>query len=216
MSRASRINPPIAPRIPSKLPVWEGTVEDDLEIDGVHVVDVDFADVTRMTISISRILRSSLTGLGLDRFEMSDGVGERVEGAALRTYKPRFLRVCMTDCRFTGAEFAEGNFEDCVFRNVKFDEVGFRFAVLKRVRFENCVLRQADFTKTTLTDVVFEDCILDEAIFTSAICKAVDVSTENLTHVHGLLGLKGASISAEQLIQLAPLFASELGFHVKE
>lgn len=210
------ITRPVAPRIPVSLSAWDGKIEDETDIDNAQADDVSLIGVGRLTIATSRIRRAFMAGAVLDKLEMTDAESEKIEGAALRTYKPRFLRVHVSDSRFTGSEFAEGYFEDCTFRNVKFDETGFRFAAFKRVHFEGCVLRQADFTGAKLTDITFDDCIFEGATFTSTSCKNVDVSGEDLTLVHGLLGLKGAIISAEQLVQLAPLFASELGFHVKE
>lgn len=207
---------PVAPRLPVGLLTWEGEIEDEIDLDSIQVENVDLTGVGRMTAGVSRIRRALMTGTELDKLEMTDVASEKIEGAALRTYKPRFLRVYMSDSRFTGAEFAEGHFEDCTFQDVKFDETGFRFAEFKRVRFEGCILRQADFTGAKLTNVTFDGCNLEEAVFTSAMCKNVDVSGEDLTLAHGLLGLKGAIISVEQLVQLAPLFASELGFRVKE
>jgi uncharacterized protein YjbI with pentapeptide repeats len=147
---------------------------------------------------------------------VTDADCERVDASALSAYKATLLRVRMRECRFTGAEFAEAQFQDCVFCNVKFDEAGFRFVSFKRVRFEHCVLRQADFSNAKLTHVTFDDCDLAKTNFTSATCDHVDISGEDLRETKGILGLKGSVISAEQLIQLAPFLASELGFHVKE
>jgi uncharacterized protein YjbI with pentapeptide repeats len=146
---------------------------------------------------------------------MTDVVCTRLESAALQAYKANLLRVHTADSRFTGAEFAEGHFEDCVFQGAKFDEAGFRFGTFKRVRFENCMLRQADFSNAKLTQVTFTGCNLEAANFVSAACKDVDVTTEDLTTVKGILGLKGATISEVQLLQLAPLLAVELGFRIE-
>jgi uncharacterized protein YjbI with pentapeptide repeats len=117
---------------------------------------------------------------------VTDADCERVDASALSAYKATLLRVRMRECRFTGAEFAEAQFQDCVFCNAK------------------------------LTHVTFDDCDLAKTNFTSATCDHVDISGEDLRETKGILGLKGSVISAEQLIQLAPFLASELGFHVKE
>lgn len=216
MTKAVKVQLPVAPNVPVTLATQDVDVESDMEIDEAWVENIDFASATRVIIAASHLLRAAFTGLSLDKLEMTDVVCDKAEGAALGAYKANLLRVSMADCRFIGAEFAEGHFEDCTFRNIKFDEAGFRFATFKRVRFDGCILRQADFTNAKLTHVTFDNCDLDGTNFVSAHCGAVDVSGESLAQVRGLLGLKGATISAEQLIQLAPLLASELGFHVKE
>jgi len=114
------------------------------------------------------------------------------------------------------SEFADGSFEDCTFRNVKFDEAGFRFATFKRVRFENCMLRAADFGNARFTHVVFTGCDLTDANFASAHCSSVDIRAQDIVAAKGVLGLKGATISTEQLMQLAPLLAAELGFRLED
>jgi uncharacterized protein YjbI with pentapeptide repeats len=211
-----KIVSPFEPRIGKDLESWHSTYVDIAEIDRNVVQDVDFAGATRINADVSRIEGSILTGLSLDKFEMSDVVAVKLEAAALQAYKTRMLRVEVSDSRLTGSEFAEGSFEDCVFRNVKFDEAGFRFARFKRVRFVNCMLRKVDFSNAKFEHVTFIGCDLEETNFVSAECKSVDVTTEDLATVKGLLGLKGATISTEQLMQLAPLLASELGFHVED
>jgi len=210
-----KIARPLESRLPQVLEVWAATASGVIEIDRNVVEGADLTGATRLSIDASRITSSLLTGLSLDGFELSDTVATKLEAAALQAYKPSFLRVELADSRLTGAEFAEGRFEDCIFRNVKLDAVGFRFAHFKRVRFENCMLRQAEFNNARFEQVTFTGCDLEGASFVSATCKSVDVTTEDLTPVKGLLGLKGALISTEQLMQLAPLLAAELGFYIE-
>jgi len=208
--------PPVAPKISARLDVWDERTDAEVEVDRVLVMQADFTAATRLNTDTSKVEGGLLTGAVLDKLDCVDTEFTKLEAAAVRVYKGNLLRVSMSDCRLTGAEFAETHFEDCVFRNVKFDEAGFRFASFKRVRFENCMLRQADFSNAKLSHVTFTGCDLEATNFISASCTNVDVTTENLANVKGILGLKGATISAEQLIQLAPLLASELGFHVKD
>lgn len=207
---------PATPKVPTQLSIWEEDAESVLEIDQAHVKDVTLANLVKLYVDASKLEQVTLTGAVVDKLECTDVVGLKLEASAMRAYKAQFLRVSLTDCRLTGAEFAESNFEDCTFMNIKLDEVGFRFASLKRVKFVNCVLRQADFSNAKLAHVTFSGCDLEGVNFTSAICNDVDITTEDLTLTKGILGLKGATISHVQLMQLAPLLASELGFHVKD
>jgi uncharacterized protein YjbI with pentapeptide repeats len=207
---------PIAPKIPPQLDAWSEDAGPEIEIDRALAKGLDCTASTKISADASRIESMVVTGAALDTFELTDVACTKLEGAAVRAYKTNLLRVALADCRLTGAEFAEGNFEDCTFRNVKFDEAGFRFATFKRVRFENCILRQADFSNAKLSQVTFTGCDLEATNFVSASCTNVDITGEDFTQVKGVLGLKGATISTEQLMQLAPLLASELGFRVKD
>lgn len=211
----SMISSPRLPKLPQQLGVWDGEVEAQLELDGALLTGADLAACERIYADASKFEKCIFTGANLNAFVATDVVFSRAEAAAMRGYKANLLRVQVSDSRFSGAEFAEGQFEDCHFKNVKFDEAGFRFASFKRVVFEDCVLQQADFTNAKFSHVVFRGCELEGASFVSVDCSHVDVSTENLTECKGITGLKGATISELQLIQLAPLFASELGFHIK-
>jgi uncharacterized protein YjbI with pentapeptide repeats len=210
------IAPPHAPRLDGELAPWDETVVGEVEIDHALVDGADFAGATRLIADGSRLDAVKLLGSALDKMELTDVVGIRLEAAALQTYKANLLRVSLSDCRLTGVEFAEARFEDCVLRNLKLDEAGFRFAHFKRVRFENCVLRQADFSGATFDHVTFTGCDLEGANFASANCQRMDMTTEDLTQVKGLIGLKGTTISTVQLMQLAPILAVELGFRVED
>jgi len=206
---------PSAPRLSAQLNDWDGIVADLLEIDDSLVQSADFAGVSRLQVDGCKFENVLLTGLVLDKFELTDSQCLKLEAAGLRTYKANMLRARLDDSRLTGVEFANAHIEDCTFKNVKFDEAGFRFASFKRVRFENCMLRQADFSNAKFEHVTFTDCDLSEAVFISATCKDLDITTEDLTTTKGILGLKGATISEAQLMQIAPLLAAELGFRIK-
>lgn len=206
---------PAAPRLASNLDEWDGVTDEFIEVNDAIVRGADFMSVAKLNVDATRLEAVDLTGAALDRLEMTDSECVRLEGAALRAYKANMLRVRLSESRLTGAEFAEARFEDCTFKNVKFDEAGFRFASFTRVRFENCMLRQADFSNAKFLHVTLTGCDLENASFVSVSCRHVDITTEDLMLVKGLLGLKGATISEMQLMQVAPLLAAELGFHIK-
>lgn len=210
------VHSPAVPRLTGDLDEWDDEANEAIELDGVVAQDVDFAKATRLSVDGSRLDGVGMTAAVLDKLEMTDSECMRLESAGIQTHKANMLRVRMTDSRLTGAEFAEAKFEDCVFQNVKFDDAGFRFASFTRVRFENCILRQADFSNAKFSHVTLTGCELEGANFVSANCKDLDVTTEDLTLAKGLLGLKGATISETQLMQIAPLLASELGFQIAD
>lgn len=211
------ISSPIAPTIPAELEEFRlGKIDPDewLDVDEAVASEIDFTGVQKLRIEHSRLNGAMLSSLALDKFEVSNAEFTKIELTGLRSYKASVTKAVFSDSRATGADFAEGYFEDCVFKNMKFDEAGFRMASFKRVRFENCVLSKADFYEAKLAHVIFENCTLEETNFNKAVCSAVDLRGEDLSLVKGIVGLKGAFISEEQLIQIAPLLAHELGFRV--
>ena len=78
------------------------------------------------------------------------------------------------------------------------------------------MLNKADFYQAKLTHVTFSNCELEQTNFDQAVCQAADFRGENLSLVQGILGLKGAMVSQEQLVQIAPLLAAELGFVITD
>lgn len=205
---------PQAPKLLSQLDDWQGVVGIEVELEHCEVRGADLTRVERLEAEGCRLSGLRFAGAKLGKFQVADVIFNRTEAAGLQTAEAAMLRVAVTDSRLTGADFGEALLEDCVFENVKLDESGFRFATFKRVRFENCVLRNVDFTGVKMSNVSFSGCDLNGSNFDSAICKSVDLRGETLTSIKGVHGLKGATISSDQLIQLAPLLAAEAGFDV--
>jgi len=205
---------PASPKILPWLDQWHDAAADEVEITDCVVGGKDFSTVKRLEAEGCRLAGTRFAGAKLDKFQLSDTILDRIDAVGLCTSEAAFVRIVCAGSRLTGADFAESLFEDCVFENVKLDEAGLRFATLKRVRFEGCVLRNTDFSGAKLSQVSFSGCELDGANFDNVVCKAVNLHGQNLANVKGVFGLKGATISDEQLIQLAPLLAAEAGLDI--
>jgi uncharacterized protein YjbI with pentapeptide repeats len=211
-----RVAPSLSPRISKHLEPWSGTLDSEVDIQDVSMNGCELVTAYAVHIDGVRIDHCSFAGTQLTKLELTDTIGRQLESAAIRPHKASFIRVEITDSRYTGSDFPDAHFEDCVFKGTKFDEVGFRFATFKRVSFINCILRNADFSGASFTQVTFSDCDVRSTNFSSANCKGVDMTGQNLFDAKGLLGLKGATISSLQLVQMAPLLADELGFYVQD
>jgi uncharacterized protein YjbI with pentapeptide repeats len=205
---------PSKPKLLPKPSEWAGTASTELELEGCLVRDRDFAAVRRLEVEGCRLVSIEVVGATFDKLQMSDAVVSRLEAAGMRAPESSWLRIRIEDSRLTGVDIGAATFEDCTFRNVKINEAGLRFAALKRVRFENCVLRNTEFNGAKLSQVSFDGCDLEGANFDGATCKSVDLRGEPLIGIKGVHGLRGAIISSEQLMQLAPLLASEAGLDV--
>lgn len=201
------------PAIQSPLHAFDEEVEDYMEVSDSLIEAVDLSPVQKLYATGSRFERVSIPP-ELEKLEITDCVIHKSEAVGARTYRAAFLRVAFEHSRMTGADFAEASFKDCSFTTMKINEAGFRFATLVNVTFVDCNFEEADFTGAKLTNVRFSNCLLTGANFEAATCKNVDISTEDLGQCKGILGLKGATISDSQLIQIAPLLAAEAGFKV--
>ena len=77
--------------------------------------------------------------------------------------------------------------------------------------FEGCEIGSLDVRGAELQSVAFEDCRVDELDVAGATLSKVDLSGARLRTLVGVESLRGAIISHEQLVDLAPLLAAQVG-----
>lgn len=107
-------------------------------------------------------------------------------------------------------------------------------STLRSVHFIGCRIGYANLRDTHLTDVAFTDCVIDDLDLMRATATRValtgtrlrrleltgakladfDLRGAQLAEVSGIEGLRGAIISTEQLVDLAPILAARLGIIV--
>lgn len=204
-------------RLPPLTPYGGGWLEPDGDYDGVEFAGLDLAgqggpgarfldcalrdcgvDGTRLTGA--RVLDSVLSGIR--------GVGTDLAGAALRDVE-------IVDARLGGTQLHGAVLERVLVRGGKIDYLNLREAKLKDVVFEGCVLSEPDFGRAGLERVEFRDCVLTGADFSGARMKDVDLrSVQRIEIARGVDALSGAVISTAQLLDLAPVFAAQLGVRV--
>jgi uncharacterized protein YjbI with pentapeptide repeats len=107
------------------------------------------------------------------------------------------------------------SFKNVQFTGCKLDIVNFRFTTMENIIFEECMLDDADFYGATLKAVTFRNCTISKITFAAAEMRAVDLSESTIQSIQGIDSLKGTTLSYDQLVQLAPYFAAELGITIK-
>jgi len=123
-------------------------------------------------------------------------------------------RVVVRDTNAAGLVLSGSHLVDVVFDNCQLEGVNLRFASLRRVEFRHCQLREADFSQATLASVKLTSCDLTGSDWSGVTLRETDLRSSTLTAIHGVTGLKGATISATQAIELVPSFISSLGLKV--
>jgi uncharacterized protein YjbI with pentapeptide repeats len=126
------------------------------------------------------------------------------------------LRVRAVDCRFVGADLAQAVVRWTTFVDCRFDEASLRLAKLEHVRFERCALAQADFTAAQLTHTAFPESDCSGADFTQACCDDVDLRDARLERLRGIASLRGAMISRDQIVPIAPDLAVAMGLLIAD
>lgn len=81
--------------------------------------------------------------------------------------------------------------------------------------FHECMFREA-MISGDLSNVVFSDCGLDGVEFEATKAAGCDLTTSQIAGARGLLGLRGAQITAGQAASAAIIIAAEAGLTVRD
>jgi uncharacterized protein YjbI with pentapeptide repeats len=121
----------------------------------------------------------------------------------------------VVDSQFAGTPAYDGGWRRVQMFGCKLDSVNLRSCVLRDVTFTDCLIDHVDFSGATLVNVRFPGSTIERASFERAQLSKVDLSgAKALSLEGGYESLKGAIISRQQLIDLAPTFAALLGLTV--
>ncbi|MET8555658.1 pentapeptide repeat-containing protein [Streptomyces sp. NPDC004959] len=217
--RTLAVRPPRRPelRLPSLVdpPAW-GLVPDG-DYDGVEWRGdtLDEADGGGASFLDCVLRDCALGGTRLTRARFVDSRLEAVRGVGTRLAEATLRDVEVIDARLGGTQAHGAVLERVVVRGGKLDYLNLRGAKLKDVVFEACVLVEPDFGGASLERVAFVDCVVKGADFNKVTLKDVDLrQAAELGVAAGIGGLRGAAISPDQLIDLAPALAAELGMRV--
>ena len=120
----------------------------------------------------------------------------------------------MAGGRFGALTASGAAWTDVRLRNIKVDYLDLSGAKLSGVVFEACTIGELELAEADLRRVRFEASSIDILDAASARFTDVDLSGAKLRTIGGVASLKGATISTEQLIDVAPLLAGHLGIVV--
>jgi len=173
--------------------------------------DCEDGDIADLWLKDARVVE-----LDVDRPEWLDLKFEDcdVSGVVATGYVVRRAEILRT--RLRGVTLAKGQIDDSFLEGCSTDELSFRFSRLRHVVFRDCDLSGADFYNTTFEHVTMIDCDLQRARFDAADVKCLAVQNCNLTGVHGVSGLKAATLDASDLPAMAISLASELGIAIRD
>ncbi|MGH3903405.1 MAG: pentapeptide repeat-containing protein [Pseudonocardiaceae bacterium] len=117
--------------------------------------------------------------------------------------------------RAIGLRLSAERLEDVYVEGVRLD---YSVIHVERVKglvvFCNCSFREAEISGD-LSDVVFDECVLAGVRFAAQKAKGADLKTSRLDGAHGLLSLRGATITTEQALSIADQLAAEAGLSVE-
>jgi uncharacterized protein YjbI with pentapeptide repeats len=207
------------PQLPQMLTVPDDIIElfrDEDTISGVHLENtwLTTADLHKKSFSEARMTRVDFSQVHVARFDVLDCVFDSCNFTTSKFPESSWHRVLVNGARCSGLQMTNGIIRNVRFKNCKLEMVNFRLSRLENVIFEDCVIDDVDFYDAKLKNIEFINCSINEITFASARMVHVDISKSTVEGIRGINSLKGVSISYDQLMQLAPAFATEAGLKV--
>jgi uncharacterized protein YjbI with pentapeptide repeats len=169
-----------------------------------------------MAIEESLVVKTDFSQTHIEKFETKDCVFKDCDLTATSLASSSWHVVEVSGARCSGIQLQTSVLKNVLFKGCKIELANFRFAKLENVIFEDCLINDIDFYNATLKNVVFSGSSIENITFASARLKSVDLCDAHLVSVKNVSGLKGATISYEQLTFLSPYFAQEFGIIIKE
>lgn len=141
----------------------------------------------------------------------AESVFERLDAPVLRA-----ARSTLRDVRLTGSRVGSGELFDSTWASVEITDcklgyLNLRGARLRDVRFANCTIDELDVGGAELTRVSFHETRVGVLDVTRARAKDTDVRSLDIASLTGIDGLRGMTMSSDQITALAPLFAAMHG-----
>ena len=182
-----------------------GEMVEDLRLAGADLSSADLSAISLLSCRLSEIFtddtdlaaaRLSSTYLHSPRstWRTVELTGSRI--GAWELYDADVESVLIEDCRLGFANLAGTGLRDVLIRGTRIDELDLSGVEAQRVRFEDCRVGTLRLRGGSLSDV--------------------DLRGLEMRVVSGVGSLAGATISGEQLTELAPLLATHLGLRVED
>lgn len=215
---------PRSPRLqPVKLGALEsGTTlqfeEDDADLDGLAFAGLSFSELTwvgRRRLGSSRVDGLTASSWRAPGAMFTASVLQGVDVLRLAATGSGWRQVDVRDSRIGSAELHDSTVRAVHFLGCRIGYLNLRDTQLTDVAFTDCVIDDLDLMRATATRVALPGTRIGRLEVTGAKLVDVDLRGARLADVTGLEGLRGAIISVDQLVALAPVLADRLGIVVE-
>jgi uncharacterized protein YjbI with pentapeptide repeats len=188
------------------------------DYDSILFADRDFSgqDAADARFLECRFERCCVEGLSMRRARLVDCLLADVFGASVDFADSTWRNSRITGGRLGALTLSGAAWTDVRVRGVKLGFVNLAGARLEDVAFEECEIGSLDAGSAQLRSVAFVDCAVAELNVAEATLSKVDLSGARLKTLVGVESLRGAIIGRDQLLDLAPLLAAQLGVEVRE
>lgn len=196
----------------------DAVAEGDDDLDGVSVGPLQFDRV--IWTGRRRLGSSRVTGFVARRWEAKAAsfVGSVLEGidvVSLSAPGSSWWNVEVLQSRLGSAELYDAVLRNVHFVRCKISFLNLRGATLTDVAFTDCIFEDAELMRATATRLAFPGTIIGRLELAGSSLADVDLREARLTDVGTLEGLRGATITSDQLQELAPALAARIGIKVE-
>jgi uncharacterized protein YjbI with pentapeptide repeats len=215
----ARPGPPRDVPLPETMTVFAGTrLEAHGDYDAVHFVALDLADQAGDDAGFLAcwLERCGLDGVSMRRARVSECRLDELRATSLDAADSVWRDTVITVRRVGALLSTGGSWSSVRVRGGRLDLVDLSGAKLTSVAFEECVIGELDLGTVEARDLSFEGCEVELLDVTGARLVRTDLTGASIHAVRGVAGLRGATVTPEQLIDLAPAMAANLGIKVRE
>lgn len=220
----SDLTGPLAPKLrpvtpgASLEPATAADISDgDEDLDGVELADLTFE---RMTWSGRRRLGSSVVSdlvAGVwqaKAVSIVDSVLQRVDVVSLSAVESGWWNVVVEQSRLGSVELHGSTLRNVHFVRCKLGYLNLRDTTLTDVAFTDCIIEDLDLMRATATRLAFSGTRISRLELSRSRLEDVDLRGARLADIGTLEGLRGATITLDQLLDIAPALAASLGIRV--
>ena len=159
---------------------------------------------------------ASLTEGDLSGLTVAESRLSRLNIPHLQAPRSGWRDVLLEDSRIGVAELYEAVFSGVKISSGKLDLINLRGAELRDVLIEGCTLGELDLTQGSAQRVALRGTRVETLVLTGLRVQHLDLTGAEIGRIVGVEGLRGAVVSSQQLMELAPALADHLGLEISD
>lgn len=199
----------------SVLPIEDVAAGDDREAVHVQGAGPERLDWTRVTLRECVVGPVQAAELLLDRGRLLETRIDEPDITGVQARDSTWRSVEVQGGRLAALDLAGCTWDGVAASGTRLGYVNLRDARLTDVALANCRIETLDLATATAQRVSLDGCVIDELVVTHGTLHDVDLRRAQIGRIEGVGHLAGTTISAAQLLDLAPWLARELGITVE-
>jgi len=188
---------------------------DSMEAQRFTGCDLSGRDLTGVSFTECEFSAVTFTDTKLRGATFSECLATDLHAPVFSAPRSTWREVRIDHARLGSVEAYEAQLRSVHIDGSKLDFVNLRNATLTDVLFSNCIIAELDLGNSSVQRLELQNCRIGILDVNGAKFKDVDLRSSDFDAVHGLEGLRGATIDDAQLTLFAPLLAKQLGIIVE-